>query len=211
MIVIFFIIIKNENIFFEFYIVMNKSFIQTGKHFIHAKPIVKESSFVYDKYNKKKGSCRQHERVACMASIIWLIVVAVLLFIEILTLGLTTIWFAGGALAAFIATYLDVNVWGQLLLFIVISLLLLFFTRPVAVRYFNKERVKTNYEGLIGKVVKITERVDNFNQSGAAMVNGQIWTVRTKKDGIIIEPGTKVKIIDIVGVKLIVKEYREEL
>ena len=81
----------------------------------------------------------------------------------------------------------------------------------MAVKYLNKKRVKTNYEGLIGKVVRVTERVDNFNQTGAAVVNGQTWTVRTKEEKTCIEPGTKVQIIDIVGVKLIVKEYREEI
>lgn len=146
-----------------------------------------------------------------MDSIIWLIVLVVLLFAEILTMGLTTIWFAGGALIAFISTYLGAGVWVQLILFIVVSLILLFFTRPVAVKYFNRKRVKTNYEGLIGKVVKVTERVDNFNQTGAAVVNGQTWTVRTKEEGIRIEPGTRVRITDIVGVKLIVQEYREEI
>ena len=88
---------------------------------------------------------------------------------------------------------------------------MLFFTRPVAVKYLNKKRVKTNYEGLIGKVVKITQRVDNYNQTGAAMVNGTEWTVRSESDDVIIEPGTKVKIVNISGVKLIVTEYREEL
>lgn len=154
---------------------------------------------------------RLHGWVSSMDSIIWLIVLVVLLLAEIITLGLTTIWFAGGALIAFISTYLGANVWVQLILFIVVSLILLFFTRPIAVKYFNKERVKTNYEGLIGKVVNVTERVDNFNQTGTATVNGQTWTVRTKEEGICIEPGTKVQIIDIVGVKLIVKEYREEI
>lgn len=152
-----------------------------------------------------------HERGTYMDSIIWLIVLVVLLLVEIITLGLTTIWFVGGALVAFISTYLKANIWVQLILFIVVSLILLFFTRPVAVKYLNKKRVKTNYEGLIGKVVRVTERVDNFNQTGAAVVNGQTWTVRTKEEKTCIEPGTKVQIIDIVGVKLIVKEYREEI
>lgn len=145
-----------------------------------------------------------------MVSLSWLIVLAILLAIEIATLGLTTIWFAGGALIAFIASLLGVDFWIQMVLFLLVSLLLLFVTRPFAVKHLNKNRVKTNYEGLIGKVVKVTQRVDNDNQSGEALVNGQVWTVRADTDGLIYEPGTKVKIVNIVGVKLIVTEYREE-
>jgi len=36
-----------------------------------------------------------------MQTIVWLGIFVILLIIEILTMGLTTIWFAGGALAAF--------------------------------------------------------------------------------------------------------------
>ncbi|WP_066714261.1 NfeD family protein [Clostridium sp. Marseille-P299] len=146
-----------------------------------------------------------------MEALYWLIALAVLLVIEIFTLGLTTIWFAGGALIAFFASLLGANLYIQIILFFVVSFLMLFFTRPVAIKYVNKERVKTNYEGLIGKIVKITSKVDNYNQTGTAVVNGTEWTVRSDDDDKIIEAGTKVKIVDIVGVKLIVAEYKEEL
>lgn len=146
----------------------------------------------------------------CMEALYWLIALAVLLVIEIVTLGLTTIWFAGGALIAFIAALLGADFWLQMTLFSVISLAMLIFTRPIAMKKLNKNRVKTNYEGLIGKVVKVTKTVDNQSQSGEAVVNGQEWTVRSQDENLIIEPGTKVKIVNIEGVKLIVTEYREE-
>lgn len=145
-----------------------------------------------------------------MVSIYWLVFMAILLVIEICTLGLTTIWFAGGALAATIASLMGCNIWIQLVLFIVVSALLLIFTRPWAVKYINGHRIKTNYEGLVGKVIIIEEKVDNMNQSGMAVVNGQEWTVRTKDDGVILKPGDKAQIVDIVGVKLIVNKYMEE-
>lgn len=145
-----------------------------------------------------------------MAPIYWLVVMAVLLVMEICTLGLTTIWFAGGALIATIAALLGAGFWTQVALFIVVSSLLLIFTRPWAMRYINNHKAKTNYEGLIGKVIKITETVDNFNQSGTAIVNGSEWTVRSKDDDVIIQPGDKAQIVNIKGVKLIVKRYLEE-
>lgn len=145
-----------------------------------------------------------------MASIYWLIFMAILLVIEICTLGLTTIWFAGGALIATIASLLGLNFWIQIILFIVASLLLLVFTRPWAVKYINSHKTKTNYEGLIGKVIKITETVDNFNQSGTAVVNGTEWTVRAQTDDLLIQAGEKAQIVNITGVKLVVKKYSEE-
>ena len=145
-----------------------------------------------------------------MEALYWLLGLAVLLVIEILTLGLTTIWFAGGAFVAFIAALLGAQVWLQFILFAIVSLVLLIFTRPIAVKRLNKNRVKTNYEGLIGKVVKVTKRVDNINQTGEAVVNGQEWTARSTVDGVTFEPGTKVKIVTIEGVRLLVEEYKEE-
>lgn len=145
-----------------------------------------------------------------MTATYWLIFLAILIFIEILTMGLTTIWFAGGALVAFILASLNVPVPVQVVAFLVVSVVLIIFTRPLASKYLNKKRVKTNYEGIIGKIVKVTERIDNFNATGAAMVNGQEWTARADIDGKIIEPGTAVKVVNISGVKLIVTEYKEE-
>ena len=70
--------------------------------------------------------------------IFWLIVFLVLLFFEILTLGLTTIWFAGGALVAFVLAVLNVSWMVQMVVFLVVSFLLLLTTRPFAQKYINK-------------------------------------------------------------------------
>lgn len=145
-----------------------------------------------------------------MESVYWLVLLAILLVIEIFTLGLTTIWFAGGALAATIIALMGLSLPIQIVVFFVVSIALLVFTRPLAVRYINDHRSKTNYEGLIGKMIKISERVDNFNQTGTAIVNGQEWTVRSEQDDIILNPGDRATITNISGVKLIVKPYCEE-
>ena len=80
---------------------------------------------------------------------IWLIILVVCIVVELITMGLTTIWFAGGALIAAIAAALSLPLWLQILLFLAVSLVLLYLTRPVAVKYFNKDRVKTNAESLV--------------------------------------------------------------
>lgn len=145
-----------------------------------------------------------------MDSVIWLIILAILLIIEIITLGITTIWFAGGALVAFLASVLGANVVIQFLLFLVVSVVMLIFTRPVAMKHFNTNRYKTNYEELIGKEGKVIEQIDNLNQSGVVDYNGQEWTARSE-DNQIIEKDSQVRIIRITGVKLIVTDKREEV
>ena len=143
-----------------------------------------------------------------MEAMYWLIGVVALLAIELLTMGLTTIWFAGGALAAFIVTLLGAGKVVQIVVFLVVSFVLLFFTRPFAAKFFNGQREKTNAEGLIGKEAKVTEIIDNFNQKGTVVVNGMEWSARTEDDSV-IEKGKKVEILAIKGVKLIVKEKGE--
>ena len=139
-----------------------------------------------------------------MESIYWLILFIVLLIIEIVTLGLTTIWFAGGALVGFIACLLGAGIQVQVYLFIGISLVLLIFTRPAVKKYLNRQTVKTNAEGLIGRTAVVKERVDNRRSEGIAVLNGQDWTARAVCDEDILEPGEEVWVKEIRGVKLIV-------
>lgn len=144
------------------------------------------------------------------AIFIWLALLIVFIVIEVATVGLTAIWMAGGSLVAMFACMAGLNIWWQIGFFIAVSFLLLIFTRPFAVKYINSNREKTNYEGIIGKVVRITEKVDNYEMTGTAVVNGVEWTVRTEADGLILNPGDLAKVVNISGVKLIVKKYEEE-
>ena len=82
-------------------------------------------------------------------AVYWLIALVVLLVIEAATLGLATIWFAGGALIALIAAMCGAGFVIQMVCFLVVSLILLIFTRPVAVRFLNKDTLKTNVDRVI--------------------------------------------------------------
>lgn len=143
-------------------------------------------------------------------TIAWLGLLIILLIIEIITVGLTSIWAAGGALAALVLNILGLSLVWQVIAFFVVTFVLLIFTRPFAVRFINTQREKTNYEGIIGKTIRIAERVDNIRQTGMAVVNGQEWTVRAEEEQEILEPETLAKVVNISGVKLIVKKYEEE-
>ena len=128
--------------------------------------------------------------------------------IEIFTLGLTTIWFAGGALVAIAVAALGGPVWLQVLTAVIVSAVLLFFTRPVAVKYFNRDRERTNAESLVGRQAIVTGEINNLQGIGQVAVNGMEWTARTITDGQVIKTGEVVAIRGINGVKLLVE--REE-
>ena len=140
-----------------------------------------------------------------MDPIMWLGILAVLLVIEGLTTALTTIWFAGGALAAAIACGLGAGVVTQLLFFCV-SLAFLFFTRPAAMKLLNKNTEKTNANSLLGKSAVVIQEINNLAQTGQVRINDIEWMARTSDDSMTIPVGTVVVIKEIRGVKLIVEK-----
>ncbi len=142
--------------------------------------------------------------------IVWLVILAAMIVIEIISMGLTSIWFAGGALAAFLANLAGAGLAVQIVLFFVASIVLLIFTRPLAKKYFNNGRVKTNAESLVGQTAVVTQDIDNLEGKGQAVVQGMEWTARAQSDDIKIEAGAPVEIKDIQGVKLIVKKKELE-
>lgn len=143
-----------------------------------------------------------------MPEIVWLIILALCLVVEIATLGLVTIWFAGGALVTFFVAMATDSLLIQVIVFLAVSLLLLFFTRPVAKRFYNNKRTKTNVDSVIGEQCKVTETIDNFNETGTVLLNGLEWTARSKEN-VVIEAGARVKVCAVDGVKVIVEQVAE--
>ena len=116
-------------------------------------------------------------------TIFWLVALVLFILIEIATMGLTTIWFAGGALVAVIASALGLPLVVQIVLFFAVSFVLLYFTRPMAVKYFNKDRVKTNAESLVGRLAIVISEIDKLQGIGQATVGGMEWSGRTGDAG----------------------------
>ena len=141
-----------------------------------------------------------------METMYWLIIFVVLLIIEICTMGLTTIWFAGGALVAFVMGIIGFGTTVQVIVFLIVSVLLLVMTRPIALKYFNKERQKTNAESLIGQQALVLEDVDTLHARGLVEVNGQEWSAKTDDPEGFIKKNVVVVIDGIQGVKRIVRE-----
>lgn len=137
--------------------------------------------------------------------IFWLVLLIIAIAVEVGTMGLTSIWFAGGAIVAVLAAVLHMPVVIQVILFFLVSLLLLFFTRPIAVRYFNRDRVKTNVESMVGRQAVVTSEIDNLHGIGQVTVGGQEWSARSAENNLRIPVGTVVDVVSISGVKLVVK------
>ena len=145
-----------------------------------------------------------------MASVYWIILFVILAGVEAATMALTTVWFAGGALAAFFVAKAGLSVNAQLSVFVLVSFVLLIFTRPWALQYVNRHTVKTNADSLVGRRARVTEEVNNALGTGTAVVGGQEWTARAERDADRYPVGEMVEIRAIQGVKLIVKRLQEE-
>lgn len=139
-------------------------------------------------------------------TVFWLALLVVLVIVELLTMGLTTIWFAVGSLVAAVFAAAGAPFWLQLSVCAVIAIILLLFTRPVAVKYFNKDRIRTNVESLVGRQAIVISEINNLEGIGLVNVGGQEWSARAKEEQIIYPVGTVVRVIAISGVKLIVEE-----
>ena len=136
-------------------------------------------------------------------SIVWVVIMVVFLVVEAATAGLTCIWFAIGALAALIAALFGAPIWLQLVWFFVVSVVTLYFTRPLVLKYVNSRSQPTNADMVIGKEARVTEAIDNVESAGAVAVGGKVWTARSE-NGEPIEVGSIVTVLRIEGVKLIV-------
>lgn len=136
-------------------------------------------------------------------SIVWVVIMVVFLVVEAATAGLTCIWFAIGALAALIAALFGAPIWLQLVWFFVVSVVTLYFTRPLVLKYVNSRSQPTNADMVIGKEALVTEAIDNVESAGAVAVGGKVWTARSE-NGEPIEVGSIVTVLRIEGVKLIV-------
>ncbi len=145
-----------------------------------------------------------------MQTVYWLVIFIVLLIIEIINHGPDHDLVRPATLAAFLAGVFGFGTAVQVGVFLVVSIILLILTRPVAVKYFNKDRTKTNAESLIGQHGLVLEDVDTLKSTGRVEVNGQEWSAKTDEPDGYIGKNTVVVIDGIQGVKLIVREKEEK-
>ena len=128
---------------------------------------------------------------------VWVGVAVITALIEAATMNLVTIWFVIGSLFA---------LYGQILILLIVSIVLLLFTRPLLVKKLQVGKIRTNADSLVGETCFVTEDIDNIKSTGSVRVNGLTWTARSTDDAVKIKKGEKVHVEAIEGVKLIVKE-----
>jgi membrane protein implicated in regulation of membrane protease activity len=143
------------------------------------------------------------------AIIVWLIILVVAAVVEISTVQLISIWFSFGALVALITASVGASTRAQLAFFLVAAFVLLIFTRPLAKKLLIKAPKRTNADRAIGQTAVVTKKIENDLAVGEAEVFGQLWSARSR-DGESIQPGEKVTVLSIEGVKLIVERKQEQ-
>ena len=137
-----------------------------------------------------------------LPSAFWLIALIVLLVGEAITIGLTFVWFAVGALGALIVSVLGGALWLQVVIFLALSGVTLALARPVFARFLS--HAATNAVRVIGQTAVVTEQIDNLSGTGQVNVAGQIWSARSAHD-VVIPRETEVRVLKISGVKVLVE------
>lgn len=117
--------------------------------------------------------------------------------------GLTSIWFAVGALAALVACAADAPMLVQVVVFLGVSFLTLLLVRPMAQKYVNDRHVATNADRVIGREAVVIQKIDNLEGQGQVSVSGAVWTARSQEEQV-IPVGERVRVLRIEGVKVYV-------
>lgn len=137
-------------------------------------------------------------------AVIWILGIIVFIILEAVTYQLVSIWFAVGALGGLVASFVGVNFYVQMAVFIAVSFIFILCLRPISMKFLKPKNIKTNAQSLVGKEVLITSDVDNIKGLGEGKTDGKVWTVRSIDNSQIVK-GEVAVIEKIEGVKLIVK------
>ena len=141
---------------------------------------------------------------------IWLGITIVAAIVEAAVPSLVSIWFVPGGIAALLASLLGGPLWLQIVLFLAVSCAALILTRPLAKRFQNQKKEKTNADMVLGRTAVVTEEINNVLGAGRASVMGNSWSARSTETDGVIPRGTAVTVERIEGVKLIVRAEQKE-
>jgi membrane protein implicated in regulation of membrane protease activity len=127
----------------------------------------------------------------------WLLAAVLLLLGEAATNGLVFLMPFGGAIVAALLAAIGVPWYGQLPAFVAVSLGLMAFVRPVALRRQAGPGLRTGAAALVGQQALVTARVDVHR--GQIRLEGQIWSARALDPDAVFEPGEAVHVAAIDG------------
>ena len=138
---------------------------------------------------------------------IWLIAAGIFFVVEIATVGFLIFWLGVGAILAMIASFITDNILIQTAIFVISSSLLIPLTKPLVNKYFDDgKKVATNAYSLIGKKGVVIVDINILDGTGQVKVNGEVWSAKADTN---ISKGTEIEILEIDGVKLLVKPIVE--
>lgn len=136
---------------------------------------------------------------------IWLIASAVMFLLEIFTISFLLFFPAVGAFLAFLCAVFGANLQVQAIVFVLSSILLIVFIRPIVTKFFKTNNVAMNSKSVVGKNAVVIKAIDNIHGRGQVKVAGEVWSAVSSNDED-IEEGATVVVLKIEGVKLIVKK-----
>lgn len=143
-----------------------------------------------------------------MYLIVWLVLMILFLIVEAQSVTMVSLWFAAGALGALIAELCGAELWLQIVIFFVVSVVLLASLRPIARKFFTPKIVKTNVDSIVGQTGLVTGDIDNITAQGQVKLGAMEWSARSTS-GDVIPAGTLVKVDKIEGVKVFVSAVKE--
>ena len=137
-------------------------------------------------------------------SAVWLLLLVILVAGEAITVGLTFIWFAVGAMGGLLTAVLGGEIWLQVVVFLLLSAVTLILVRPAAAKLLTPGISPTNADRVLSQIALVTEEIDNIAETGQVKLFGQVWTARSE-NGEVIPVQSRVRILRIEGVKVFVK------
>lgn len=135
---------------------------------------------------------------------LWIILAGLFFVIEMATIGFLVFWFGIGALIAMVVSLFTTNIAIQTTVFVFSSTLLLFLTRPFVNKFSKKDDVQTNAYSIIGKKGIVIKDIDPISGKGQVKIGTEVWSAKSSDDRK-IEKGLEVEVLEIDGVKAVVK------
>lgn len=140
-------------------------------------------------------------------TLFWVIVLAISVIVEAITIDLVSVWFGVGAIVALISNALGASQIIQAILFTMTSVICILLTRPLAKKYLRGNTIKTNLDRVIGKHCLVTETITPDNK-GEVKVMGNLWSA-TSLGNEIIHAGEYAEVVSIEGVHVVVKKLNK--
>lgn len=135
---------------------------------------------------------------------VWLIIAGLFFVGEIATVGFLIFWFGIGALIAMIVSFFTSNIIIQTTIFVISSTILIFATKPFVKKFADVKKTNTNVYSIIGKKALVIKTIDPIHSVGQIKINGEVWTAESENNQV-IDKGSEVEILEIKGVKAVVK------